>query len=81
MNKLPVNEAVEAVGKAVTAVGVIGNAYEAGNNFSEGKSMNGAYSTFKAVGTVAVAVFFPEGLLLWGAEIIVSDIIINATKK
>ena len=81
LDKLPVNDVVEGAGKAVTAIGVAGNAYEAGKSFNEGKTMDGSYSTFKAVGTVAVVIVCPEGLLLWGAELIVSDMIINATKK
>jgi len=81
LSKLPINGAVEAVGKVVTAAGVAGSAVEAVNNFSSGKTMDGVYNAFKVIGTIAVFAACPEGLLFWGAELIVADIIINSTKK
>ncbi len=81
LSKLPVSRAIESAGNIVTGVGVAGNVYEAGKNFHEGQTMNGVYNTFKAVATIAVAVAFPEGLLLWGVELMVSDMIIDAIKK
>ena len=78
---LPKDEIVEAGGKVVTGIGVVGGAFEAGKNFSEGQIANGIYNTVKVAGTVAVAIFCPEGLLFWGVELLISDMIIDATKK
>ncbi len=79
--KLPVNAAVDAAGKAVTVVGVIGNAREAQKNFQQGKNMDGVYNAFKVGGTIAVAIFAPQALLFWGVELLISDLILDSTKK
>ena len=81
IEKVPVNDAVETLGKGVAAVGVAKNGIDAINSYNEGNKMDAAYNVFKAVGTLAVAILCPEGLLLWGIECLIADALKDNLEK
>jgi hypothetical protein len=51
------------------------------NSIAQHKVGDAIYNIGKVVGTAAVLIFFPEGIVLWTAETIVADAIKEAVEK
>jgi RHS repeat-associated protein len=80
VNGFAENPLIKEIGKVTGDISVLSNAIEAKNSFQKHDYTNAIYKGAEVVGTIAVAVLFPEGLLFWSAEMLVSDLILDAKK-
>jgi RHS repeat-associated protein len=80
INHVAENPVVKSIGNITGAISMAANTNEAITAYNKHDYTTTAYKTFEVVGTIVVGALFPEGLLFWGAELLVSDMIMNAAK-
>jgi RHS repeat-associated protein len=66
---------VEGAETTVTAISVFKGISDARSSYMQHNTGDLIYNVGKVGGTIALAVFFPEGLVFWGVETIVADAI------
>lgn len=71
--KLAPNMAVETLGKGVGIISATELGTNAINSYNSGHKMDAVYYGTEVVGTIAIAIFCPEGLFLWGVETLVAN--------
>jgi RHS repeat-associated protein len=65
----------------VTAISITKGIIDSRNSIAEHNTGDAIYNIGKVLGTAAIMIFCPEGLLLWGAETIVADFIKEAVER
>ena len=85
-NKIPglIEGGSKLVESAETTVGAISMAkgvLDAQKSIAQHNTADAIYNIGKVVGTAAVMIFFPEGIVLWAVETIVADAIKDAVEK
>ncbi|MDE3185697.1 MAG: hypothetical protein KGM16_19975 [Bacteroidota bacterium] len=71
--KLTANPAVETLGRGVALLSAANSGVNAINSYNKGNKMDAVYYGAETVGTIAIVIFCPEGLLLWGVENLVAN--------
>jgi hypothetical protein len=80
INGVAENPIIKEVGKATGDISLLSNSIDAKNSFQKHDYANAIYKGAEVVATIAVTVLFPEGLLFWSAEMLISDIILDSKK-
>jgi RHS repeat-associated protein len=80
INHVAENPVMKAIGKVTGIISAAVNTNEAITAYNKHDYTTAAYKAFEVVGTFTVAALCPEGLVFWGVELLVSDMIIDVKK-
>jgi len=72
---------LEGAETTVSAISMAKGIIDSRNSIAQHNTGDAIYNIGKVVGTAAVLIFFPEGIVLWAAETIVADAIKDAVEK